>query len=74
MEMTDFKELAANKERAAYELLGFAMGLVDDIRDGLKPDAKLWRAYDEKVMAYECASRDLDECLTTEAMRQSFRD
>ena len=74
MEMTDFKELTANKERAAYDLLGFAMGLVDDIRDGLKPDAKLWRAYDEKVMAYECASRDLDECLTTEAMRQSFKD
>lgn len=74
MEMTDFKELTANKERAAYELLCFAMGLVDDIRDGLKPDAKLWRAYDEKVMTYECASRDLDECLTTEAMRQSFKD
>lgn len=74
MEMADFKELTDNKERAAYELLGFAMGLVDDIRDGLKPNEELWRAYDEKVMAYDCASRDLDECLTTEAMRQSFKD
>lgn len=72
MEMTDFKELTANKERAAYELLGFAMGLVDDIRDGLKPDAKLWRAYDEKVMAYDCAVRDLDDCFTTEAMVNSM--
>lgn len=74
MTMTDFKELVDNKRNAAYRLLGFAMGLVDDIRDGLKPDAKLWRAYDEKVMAYECACRDLDECLSTEAMRQSFND
>ena len=74
MDMVDFKELYANKEMAAYELLGFAMGLVEDIRGGLKPNAKLWRAYDEKVMAYESASRDLNECLTTEAMRQSFKD
>ena len=74
MEMTDFKELSTNKESAAYELLGFAMGLVEYLRDGLKPSAELWRAYDEKVMAYECASRDLDECLTTEAMRESFKD
>ena len=74
MEMTDFKELSDNKERAAYELLGFAMGLVEDIRDGIKPNQEMWRAYDEKRMAYECACRDLDDCLTTEAMRESFKD
>ena len=74
MEMVDFKELSTNKESAAYELLGFAMCLVEDIRDGIKPNKEMWNAYDEKRMAYECACRDLDDCLTTEAMRQSFKD
>ena len=76
MTMTDFKELADNKRDAAYALLGFATQLLDDIRDGMSPDVlkRMWRAYDEKVLAYQCPCRDLDECLATEAMRQSFKD
>ena len=74
MTMADYRELSDNKRAAAYELLGFSTQLLDDIRDGMAPDVlkRMWRAYDEKRLAYECASRDLDECLSTEAMRQSF--
>lgn len=74
MTMKDFQELVKIKDDAAYEYLGFMEGLLDDIRKGFQPDNRMWHTLDEKRMALECARRDLDNCFTTEAMVQSFRE
>ena len=74
MTMKDFRELVKVKDDAAYEYLGFMEGLLEAVRNGLHPDNMMWHSLDEKRMALECAIRDLDNCFTTEAMRQSFKD
>ena len=74
MTMKDFRELVKIKDDSAYEYLEFMEGLLESIRNGFQPDNRMWHSLDEKRMALECASRDLDNCFTTEAMCQSFKD
>ena len=74
MNMKDLKELVDIKESAAYEYLGYMEGFIDEIRNGVTPGKDLWHGLDEKRLAYECASRDLDECLNIEATVASFKE
>ena len=74
MNMKDLDQLINEKQYKAYALLGYALSMLDGIRNGMKIDKSIWHELDEHKMAYECACRDLDTCFTHEAMINSIED
>ena len=74
MDMKDYKELYKVREDAMYALIGYVVPMLDHIRDGFTPSRKMWHEFDERRMAFECAQRDIENCFTTEAMVQSFKE
>lgn len=77
MTMQDFRELNDAKEKAKMDVYIAAFAIVNAFRD-LLPNvgipADLLKDYDVRQMAYECASRDLNECLSVAAEAASFRE
>ena len=74
MDMKDFTQMANERREKAFELLGFAQGMLESVRNGLPVMDKTWKMYDELRLSYECATKDLHECFETEATVQSFEN
>lgn len=74
MDMKDFTQMANERREKAFELLGFAHGMLESVRNGVPVRDKTWKMYDELRLSYECATGDLHECFETEATVQSFEN
>lgn len=74
MNMKDFSQMADDRRAKAFELLGFAQGMLESVRNGVPVRDKTWKMYDELRLAYECSCRDLDQCLDVEATVNSIKE